>query len=120
MSLFTRDEDSGELTINPELADMAMRASQCPILVRRDPEGDWWVVVQAEGTMHAHVIDPMQAVMDGYTPYAAALKSAREHVPPFKMAAFDRTQLNDPAKLDEVLGYVMDTLEQIRRERGAH
>lgn len=79
MSVFKVDEDAGLLGVDPDVVFMTMQASQCPVLIRRDPEGDWWVLVQAPpGVLHAMTVIREAAIIEGFpTAFDAALDAAR-------------------------------------------
>jgi hypothetical protein len=81
MTVFTSevDEDGNHLLDTDRVA-MTMTASGCPILVRRDPKGDWCIIHEMAGGYAVHTVRAEQAVLSGVTPWQAAIDGARKHV----------------------------------------
>ena len=90
---------------------MNMEASQCPVLVRRDPDGDWWVITQGPiGQLHCHVIDQMTAVMTGHeSAWRAALAQADLDTRPW-LAARAR-ESGDPEQLRAILDRLFESFQ---------
>lgn len=107
-TLFHIDEDL-DVNVRVDLAMMTMQASQCPVLVRRDPVGTWWVIAQGPPqVLHAHQIDPVAAALDGFpTPWDAAMDVAREHTLPWRVQ-----QHSDPAELIKLGLSLLDLIEK--------
>lgn len=102
-SIFRHDED-GRLGFDLDLAMMTMQASQCPVLVRRDPDGEWTVIAQGPpGVIHAHVITLEDAFELGVASvFDAAIDCARLHA--------DRWRRHDTPSGPQLLREVLDAL----------
>lgn len=80
MSIFVRRAD-GVIGADTQLVAMQFEASKASVLVRRDQEGDWWVIALSPTGIDAHIIDQLAAAVEGYaSPWSAALDLARRHI----------------------------------------
>ena len=116
MTIWRRDDDDAVIGFDMDLTIMAMQASECPVLVRKDPEGDWWVIVQGPpNIIHAHVIHPLEAAAAGYAScWEAAIHLARQELVPWlALAAHDSS---DPAVLRPLLVEILALLKTHREE----
>lgn len=86
------------LAIEKDLALMAMEITECPILVRQDPEGDWCTIIQGPpGEIHVHMFEE----------FAEALACADEHA-----ALWRAVQEREPVRLRDLLTEVMKLMRK--------
>ena len=86
--IFRNYDDPDVQGFDIDLVMMTMQASQCPVLVRRDPDGDWIVIAQGpRHVLHAHIVTIDDAIREGVpTVFDAAIQCAREPAEKWKRA----------------------------------
>lgn len=107
-------EMPGEWAIDVDLAEMTMQASQSPVLVRRDPLGQWWVFIQGPpGVFHGHWFGDEQVIDETgvhASAWAAAITCADEHAVPWRIQ-----QIRDATEGRLLTEVPSDTPDKLRR-----
>jgi hypothetical protein len=119
--LFAIDGD-GDWAINYDRLTMIAESTQSPVIVRRDPDGTWWVMVfDPGGGLHGHTFDDSQLV-DEYgvadSAYAKALHCADRHADTLRTIERARALAErgfTPASAPDILRSMAEDLERMTR-----
>ena len=100
-----RETDEG-VGFDLGLVLMTMEASECPVLVRKDPDGDWTVIIQGPpGYLHAHTADD----------HAEALVIAQVHAEQWRKQTAREAE-REPTQIGQLIDELLAELSR-RRNR---